>query len=198
MPPPQLSGRILFATPRRTCHIFRRGGGHNVRGGAETEKIPILYFRNAILYEPESRDETRKLEDHFGQLKGNLYYTGYAVLPAEIACDKAVRAASEQMHGFRSVATCLKAPDTMAWNGREPNDYKGWGENCVESHHTKGLNDIPCDWGGRRINRIVCQFSQECPSNYEMAEGILDKCFLVASADGNKHMDQAKKFCEDR
>ena len=52
--PPQLSGCILFATPRGTCNIFTMVyyvmtralslGEHNVVGGAQTEKIQFLFI----------------------------------------------------------------------------------------------------------------------------------------------------------
>ena len=54
-PPPKLSGRILFAPPdarviflhndllcNGTCSVA--GGGHNVLGGAQTEKIPNFFY----------------------------------------------------------------------------------------------------------------------------------------------------------
>ena len=132
-----------------------------------------------------------KVEDHFTQLDWatTYYYLGYARQPAEIACP-------DVEEGYHSVTTCAMIPGALWKTGAPSYTWHGDEEPCTESIQQMGANDIKCTFG--RINRIVCQFSRECPANYEKVEGIYDKCFLVESNDGFKDAKQAKRYCTDR
>ena len=89
----------------------------------------------------------------------------------------------------------MKVPNSMKWASGQP-DNRGEGEFCTEPVLRRGLNDIPCNY--ETINRIVCQYNRNCPSGFEMANGISGKCFIIKWADGYKEAKKAKEFCEAR
>ncbi|XP_075241790.1 uncharacterized protein LOC142336763 [Convolutriloba macropyga] len=96
---------------------------------------------------------------------------------------------------FHSVSTCTEVPDSMKWAPGRP-DERGDYEFCVEYIRGYGMNDVRCE--SSFVKWIVCQYTRNCPSDFEMANGISDKCFMVQSAHGHKGAKKAKEFCEAR
>ena len=151
-----------------------------------------FYFRDAILFEPESNDEADCVDDHIMELRSPVYphfFLGYARKPSTVACENGTAT------DFYSVSTCTKIPDSLKWSKGQP-DNKGNNKFCAEYHWRWGMQALPCDHYS--INRVVCQYRRNCPSDFELANGISDKCFIVKWADGYKEAKKAKEFCEAR
>ena len=145
------------------------------------------------MIEPESNKEANRVDYQLKKIHrlayGDNYFLGYARKPSEIACKNGTET------DFYSVSTCMKIPDSLKWASGQPDEVRNK-EFCVEYFRGRGMNDLPCYtfW----LDRIVCQYNRNCPSGFEMANGISDKCFIVKWADGYKEAKKAKEFCEAR
>ena len=116
----------------------------------------LLFFRNGILYEPKSRDELLKLENHFTQLKTKVYFVGYVEQRSGFGCD------NKGDMVYHGIASCTDVPKGLFFE-KEPNNYKDVGEWCVESRDHKGergLNSRNCNFTG--VDFVVCQFNKHC------------------------------------
>ena len=115
-----------------------------------------FFFRNGILYEPRSRDELLKLENHFPQLKTKVYFVGYVEKRSGFGCEKR----GDMV--YYGISSCVRVPKGMFFE-KEPNNYKDLGEWCVESRDRegeRGLNSRSCNFTG--VDFVVCQFNKHC------------------------------------
>ena len=114
------------------------------------------FFRNGILYEPKSRNELLKLENHFPQLKNKVYFVGYAERRSEIGCE------NKGDMVYHGISSCTEPPKGLFFTD-ESSNCENTGEWCVESREYKGerdLNTIPCNYTG--VDFVVCQFNKHC------------------------------------
>ena len=122
------------------------------------------------MIEPEINKEANRVDYQLKKIHrleyGDKYFLGYARKPSKIACKNGTKP------DFYSVSTCTKNPDSLKWAIGQP-DEVGNNEFCVEYFRGRGMNDLPCD------TFCVCQYNRNCPSDFEMANGISDKCFIV-------------------
>ena len=109
-----------------------------------------MYFRGAILFEPENNGEADRVAFRFPKLSSleDRYFLGYTRKPSGVACEN-----GRKPH-FYSITTCEKVPGGMEWAYGQPDNTESR-EFCTEYQMGWGMNDIPCNYD--RIKRIVCQ-----------------------------------------
>ena len=116
----------------------------------------VFFLRNAILYEPKSRDELLRLENHFTQLKTRVYFVGYVEQRSGLGCE------NKGDFVYHGISSCTDAPKGLFFE-KEPNNCEGLGEWCVVSREHGGeryLNFRSCNFTG--VDFVVCQFNKHC------------------------------------